>query len=68
MELTWRTATRCEFGTCVAVARDGDVVLVRDTKQDGGPVLRFTLEEWEAFRLGVLDGEFRFAEDVVAAA
>lgn len=62
MELTWRTSSSCEATSCVAVARDGDVILVRDTKQDGGPVLRFTLEEWEAFRLGVLAGEFDFQE------
>jgi hypothetical protein len=31
---------------------------VRDSKDPSGPVLRFTPAEWEAFRRGVLAGEF----------
>jgi len=31
---------------------------MRDSKNPGGPVLAFTPEEWEAFTLGVKDGEF----------
>jgi len=64
----WRRSSRCEAGTCVEARRVGDVIEVRDAKDPDGPVLRYTVEEWEAFRLGVLDGEFRFAGDVVAAA
>jgi hypothetical protein len=33
-------------------------VLVRDSKNPNGPVLRFSHEEWQAFLHGVLDGEF----------
>jgi hypothetical protein len=32
--------------------------LMRDAKNPDGPVLAFTPEEWEAFTLGVKDGEF----------
>lgn len=32
--------------------------LMRDSKTSDGPVLAFTPEEWEAFTLGVKDGEF----------
>jgi len=32
--------------------------LMRDAKKPDGPVLAFTPEEWEAFTLGVKDGEF----------
>jgi uncharacterized protein DUF397 len=32
--------------------------LMRDSKNPDGPVLAFTPEEWEAFTLGVKDGEF----------
>jgi hypothetical protein len=32
--------------------------VVRDSKDPEGPRLYFTPAEWEAFRLGVLDGEF----------
>ena len=58
-QLTWLSANRCESGACVeiAFATDG-TVHVRDSKDRAGPVLRFTPAEWEAFRLGVLDGEF----------
>jgi hypothetical protein len=31
---------------------------MRDSKNPDGPKLYFTPAEWEAFRLGVLDGEF----------
>lgn len=33
-------------------------LLVRDSKDPDGPVLNFTNKEWEAFRAGVLAGEF----------
>jgi hypothetical protein len=47
---------------CVEVAtnlldRTGQV-LVRDSKDPGGAVLRFTAREWDAFVRGVRDGEF----------
>ncbi|WP_340137767.1 DUF397 domain-containing protein [Bailinhaonella thermotolerans] len=32
--------------------------LMRDSKNPDGPVLAFTPSEWEAFTLGVKDGEF----------
>jgi hypothetical protein len=32
--------------------------VMRDSKNPDGPKLYFTPAEWEAFRLGVLDGEF----------
>lgn len=54
----WRVASACEATSCVGVAREGDEVLVRDTKTDGGPVLRFTIEEIAAFLAGVKAGEF----------
>jgi Domain of unknown function (DUF397) len=43
-----------ETGTCVC----GDDVLVRDTKDREGPVLRFTHAEWGAFIDGCKKGEF----------
>jgi hypothetical protein len=47
-------------GACVEVADlpDGGRA-VRDSKDHGhGPILRFTAREWQAFVLGVKDGEF----------
>lgn len=35
-------------------------VAIRDSKDPDGHILVFTLAEWEAFRLSVEAGEFRF--------
>ncbi len=35
--------------------------LMRDSKNPDGPVLKFTQAEWDAFILGVKDGEFDIA-------
>lgn len=48
----------CEQGACTEVAFVGAEILVRDSKDPDGPVLRFTADEWEAFVLGVAAGEF----------
>ncbi|HKT00917.1 MAG TPA: DUF397 domain-containing protein [Rugosimonospora sp.] len=45
-------------GNCVELALQPGGVLVRDSKDRTGPVLRFTTEEWEAFLAGARDGEF----------
>ncbi len=44
---------------CVEVASlpDGEIG-VRHSKDSGGPVLRFTSDEWHAFLGGVRNGEF----------
>ena len=46
-------------GNCVEVASlpDGGIG-VRNSRDSGGPVLRFTSEEWHAFIGGVRNGEF----------
>jgi len=46
-------------GNCVEVARlDDGRIGVRDSKNPGGAVLRFTRAEWEAFLDGVAQREF----------
>jgi Domain of unknown function (DUF397) len=46
-------------GNCVEVAdlADGSIG-VRNSRESGGPVLRFTSDEWHAFLGGVRNGEF----------
>jgi len=56
---TWRKSTKTQAnGQCVEVARVGDVIGVRDSKNPGGPVLAFTVAEFEAFLDGAHKGEF----------
>lgn len=43
---------------CVEVLFVAESALVRDSKTPFGPVLVFSRDEWEAFLLGVLDGQF----------
>ncbi|GAA2215796.1 DUF397 domain-containing protein [Nonomuraea monospora] len=59
--LSWRKASysSAEGQNCVEVATlpDGGRA-VRDSKNPGGLVLTFTVAEWNAFVMGVKDGEF----------
>jgi Domain of unknown function (DUF397) len=61
VEVAWRKSSgSVANGACVEVgtmACGGDV-LVRDTKDREGPVLRFTPTEWSAFLAGARAGEF----------
>ena len=46
-------------GNCVEVASlSSGAVGVRDSRDAGGPVLRFTPDKWHAFLGGVRNGEF----------
>jgi hypothetical protein len=46
-------------GNCVEAANLGDGVIgIRDSKDQSGPVLRFTPDEWSAFLAGARNGEF----------
>jgi hypothetical protein len=57
--LAWRKSTASGDGACVEVAPlpDGGVA-VRDSKDPGGPVLRYTPLEFAAFLQGARAGEF----------
>ena len=52
-------------GNCVEVTElPGGSVGVRNSRDPGGPVLRFTHGEWDAFLAGARRGEFdRFGEN-----
>jgi hypothetical protein len=57
--LTWtKSSLSFSNGNCVEVAGDGATVLVRDSKNPGGPRLRFTRAEWQAFLAGAKNNEF----------
>jgi hypothetical protein len=56
---TWRKSVKTQnSGACVEVARAGNIIGVRDSKHPDGPVLRFTIREFEAFLDGAGKGEF----------
>lgn len=59
----WRKSIKTQNnGACVEVARVGEIVGVRDSKNPDGPILTFTLREFEAFLDGAHNGEF---DDIV---
>jgi hypothetical protein len=59
-DLSWFKSSRSSAnGACVECARTADGgMAVRDSKDRGGPVLRFAAEEWHAFLAGAQAGEF----------
>jgi hypothetical protein len=55
--ITWRKSPYSADNHCVQIGElPGGGVAVRDSKDPHGPVLRFTAEEWAAFRLGITTG------------
>ena len=71
----WRRSSHCRGSAqCVEITVTTDtsrwphkadcdkLYLMRDTKNPDGPVLAFTQAEWDAFVLGVKDGEFDIAD------
>lgn len=58
--LTWRKSSlSIPGGNCVELAPlPGGGVAVRDSKDQDGPILRFTGAEWAAFCAGYEAGEF----------
>lgn len=59
----YRKADDSDAHGCVEVAAlPGGGVAVRDTKDRGGPALRFTDHEWRAFISGARKGQFDLAE------
>jgi Domain of unknown function (DUF397) len=56
--MAWRKSTASVSGECVEVCFNGRSVLMRDSKNQEGPVLSFAQSEWMAFVTGVRSGEF----------
>ncbi|MFJ4847912.1 MULTISPECIES: DUF397 domain-containing protein [unclassified Streptomyces] len=59
-EARWVKSTKSPYRElCVEVADlGGGAVAIRDSDNTDLPALRFTADEWAAFRDGVRDGEF----------
>jgi hypothetical protein len=49
----WRKSRSSGGANCVEVAMGPGSVQVRDSKNTGGAVLKFTREEWALFMIGV---------------
>jgi hypothetical protein len=59
LDQNWRKSTRSgSNGQCVEARRIGNTVQLRDSKNQAGPMLSFTLAEWAAFTGGARDSEF----------
>ena len=54
----WRKSSLSGSTDCVEATMDDTFVLLRDSKDPSGPVLRFTSGEWQAFVASVRAGEF----------
>lgn len=58
LTLSWRKASASGImGGCVEIAQHREI-LIRDSKDPEGPVLKYTEAEWAAFVDGVKKGEF----------
>ncbi len=56
-EPAWRKA-RCTGGECLEVVEHRGMVLLRDSKDPDGGVLRYSISEWHSFVEGVKAGQF----------
>jgi hypothetical protein len=54
----WRKSSFCASGECVEVAAQNGMILLRDSQEPRGSMLRYTTEEWRSFVRGIKAGEF----------
>jgi hypothetical protein len=55
---TWEKSRHSSgAGQCVESRREGDLIIVRDSKDPQGPTLSFTTKEWAAHLRGVKKGD-----------
>ncbi len=53
----WRKSSACSHSDCVEVQFDRTIVRIRNSRRPSQTV-EFTADEWDAFLLGALAGEF----------
>jgi hypothetical protein len=53
-----RKASFCASGECIEVMQQEEMIVLCDSKNPRGRVLRYTAEEWRSFVRGVKAGEF----------
>ncbi|GAA3347230.1 hypothetical protein GCM10020358_61200 [Amorphoplanes nipponensis] len=53
----WHKSSRSSSGNCVEIRKEGDRVLMRDSKDRLGPVLAFDLGAFRAFIAGLTAGD-----------
>lgn len=64
-EVVWRKSSFSNIsGECVEVARLGQTVLLRDSRQPEGAVLTFSLDEWRDFLANVAHGELSCTDTI----
>lgn len=56
----WKKSSYSNSGGCVEVAHADGWMLLRDSKDPGGPQLSFNVREWRAFLNGVRANEFEW--------
>ena len=54
----WRRSSKCANSECVEVARERDMILLRDSKSPDTPAFRYTRDEFRAFLEGAKAGDF----------
>jgi len=52
----WKSSYSGDQGDCVETARVLGGIAVRDSKNAGGPVLRFSADAWQAFVTAIKAG------------
>ena len=63
--LAWRRSSACSHSGCVEVQFDATLVRVRNSERPERTV-EFTTDEWSAFLLGAVAGEFEKAQSASA--
>jgi hypothetical protein len=56
-QIAWRKSSFCAAGECAEIAEKDDMILMRSTLAPH-VVLKYTVDEWRALRLGIQSGEF----------